>query len=502
MASITKTAYQILGVSEQAKHKDIKGAYKKMALRSHPDKNPNDPQAKSTFQMVSEAYETLGDAHRRFIYDAKLRSQRGGPVFFGGPRTQPNAFDGGSKIPSWAPPRRPTYAYDRSSGFQQYWQNGKDRPPTPDPRPSWNGNVPPNGGPNGRYTQDEWQEYTPPSPDWDPTWVKERQEHAERLKRMREEHEARKTAAQDERHKMQWHLRQKELLSEILGLDNAVAELERETTRTKHTGGRHSPGVDSDAREVCDKEIRLNSRRRKLQYSLGKHASICKLQRKRGWAKQAEQAETKLAEARTEGYQARAKEQIRGKDLKTCSDERGRNRKPVNKEGLHFEEDQQKGEPGPGQQGKPDPKAADTRKETGSQAHLREWLAKLEHPNMHLWFDPNTSRPSPPPPYPASTTSETDPEPLIPDLKPSAPTAARSSTREVDPLTDDPHLSHLEVHRGFWEFAPGEQKCVVCLEEGAVLQCPMCIKMFCGVCKGSYVEDSVPVGTPDWAGRR
>lgn len=124
MASYTKTAYQILGVSEEAQYEDIKSAYKKMALRSHPDKNPNDPQAKSTFQLVSqsssslihsacinflanqisqisEAYETLGDAHRRYIYDAKLRSQRGVPMFFGGPRTQQNASDGGSEIPSW-----------------------------------------------------------------------------------------------------------------------------------------------------------------------------------------------------------------------------------------------------------------------------------------------------------------------------------------------------------------------------------------------------------------
>jgi hypothetical protein len=317
---------------------------------------------------------------------------------------------------------------------------------------------------------------------------------------MREEHEARITAAQDERHKRQWHLRQKELLSEILGLDNAVAELERETTRMKHTGGGHSPSFDSDAGEVCDIEIRLNSRRRKLQHSLGKHASICKLQRKRGWAKQAEQAEMKLAEARTEGYQARAKKQTRGKDSKACSDQRGRNRRPVEKVGLQFEEDQQKGETGPGQQSKPEPKAANTKKETGSQAHLREWLANLEHPNLHLWFDPNTSRPSPPPPDPASSTSDTDPEPLIPDLKPSAPTSVASSTREVDPATD-PHLSHLEVHRAFWEFAPGEQKCVVCLEEGAALQCPLCVKMFCGVCKDSYAGGSMPVGVPDWAGR-
>ena len=56
MASATKTAYQILGIDEQAQQKEIKDAYKKMALRSHPDKNTNDPEAKSTFQLVSQSW--------------------------------------------------------------------------------------------------------------------------------------------------------------------------------------------------------------------------------------------------------------------------------------------------------------------------------------------------------------------------------------------------------------------------------------------------------------
>ena len=56
MVSATMHAYQILGIDEQAQQKEIKDAYKKMALRSHPDKNPNDPEAKSTFQLVGQSW--------------------------------------------------------------------------------------------------------------------------------------------------------------------------------------------------------------------------------------------------------------------------------------------------------------------------------------------------------------------------------------------------------------------------------------------------------------
>lgn len=159
--------------------------------------------------------------------------------------------------------------------------------------------------------------------------------------------------------------------------------------------------------------------------------------------------------------------------------------------------DQQDGVADPRHQEKPGAKTADTKKEARSQKHLREWLAGLEHPNLCLWSNPTTSRPNPPPPDPSSMTGETDSGTLIPDLKQSAPIFFSSDTHNDS--APDPHLSHLEVHRGFWELASGEQKCVICLEEGAELQCPMGDKMFCGACKDSYAGDPVPSGVPTWA---
>ncbi|XP_051554289.1 dnaJ homolog subfamily B member 6-like isoform X2 [Myxocyprinus asiaticus] len=62
--------YQILGVQKTASPDDIKKAYRKLALRWHPDKNPdNKEEAEHKFKELSEAYEVLSDANKRNIYD-------------------------------------------------------------------------------------------------------------------------------------------------------------------------------------------------------------------------------------------------------------------------------------------------------------------------------------------------------------------------------------------------------------------------------------------------
>ncbi|KAJ1488810.1 DnaJ domain-containing protein, partial [Baffinella frigidus] len=61
--------YELLGVSEDASEADIKKAYRKLAMRWHPDKNPDDPEAKAKFQEISHAYSILGDADKREKYD-------------------------------------------------------------------------------------------------------------------------------------------------------------------------------------------------------------------------------------------------------------------------------------------------------------------------------------------------------------------------------------------------------------------------------------------------
>jgi molecular chaperone DnaJ len=61
--------YDILEVNRNATPEEIKKAYRKMALKYHPDKNPDDPQAEGKFKEAAEAYEVLGDQDKRGRYD-------------------------------------------------------------------------------------------------------------------------------------------------------------------------------------------------------------------------------------------------------------------------------------------------------------------------------------------------------------------------------------------------------------------------------------------------
>jgi curved DNA-binding protein len=64
-----KDYYQILGVDKKAGEKEIKQAYRKLAVKYHPDHNPGDKQAEEKFKEINEAYQVLGDAENRQRYD-------------------------------------------------------------------------------------------------------------------------------------------------------------------------------------------------------------------------------------------------------------------------------------------------------------------------------------------------------------------------------------------------------------------------------------------------
>ena len=61
--------YEILGVPKTAEEREIKKAYKRLAMKFHPDRNQGDKEAEAKFKEIKEAYEVLTDAQKRAAYD-------------------------------------------------------------------------------------------------------------------------------------------------------------------------------------------------------------------------------------------------------------------------------------------------------------------------------------------------------------------------------------------------------------------------------------------------
>ncbi|WP_316673787.1 molecular chaperone DnaJ [uncultured Tolumonas sp.] len=80
--------YEILGVERSADEREIKKAYKRLAMKYHPDRNPDNPESEEKFKEAKEAYEILSDAQKRAAYDkfghAGVDPNQAGPGGFGG----------------------------------------------------------------------------------------------------------------------------------------------------------------------------------------------------------------------------------------------------------------------------------------------------------------------------------------------------------------------------------------------------------------------------------
>src|SRR4026207_1986447 len=88
--------YEVLGVNKGANTDEIKKAYRKVAMKFHPDRNPGDKASEEKFKEAAEAYEILSDTDKRSQYDRfghnAFAQARGGGGFSGGGMNMDDIF--------------------------------------------------------------------------------------------------------------------------------------------------------------------------------------------------------------------------------------------------------------------------------------------------------------------------------------------------------------------------------------------------------------------------
>jgi molecular chaperone DnaJ len=94
--SAKRDYYEVLGVDRRASDEEVKKAYRKLAVKFHPDKNPGDPHAEEKFKEIGEAYDVLMDADKRAAYDRYGHAAFAGGTGAGAPR---GGFGGGFHDP-------------------------------------------------------------------------------------------------------------------------------------------------------------------------------------------------------------------------------------------------------------------------------------------------------------------------------------------------------------------------------------------------------------------
>ncbi len=140
-----KDYYKILGVSRSATDDELKKAYRKLALKYHPDKNKA-PGAEDKFKEIGEAYDVLSDPKKRRIYDQLGEEGLKGGMGGSGPSPGGGGFPGGADMPggfsySYHGDPRATFAqfFGTSNPFESFFGGPGGMP----------GGIPGGGGPGG-----------------------------------------------------------------------------------------------------------------------------------------------------------------------------------------------------------------------------------------------------------------------------------------------------------------------------------------------------------------